>query len=148
MIRLSILIVLASSGIAFARDSTWLLCRGTGEHGTGADKQRTHVVASLHEHRAANGTDRDVAITLIYGDHVIKGTVASSAGTGKAEAVKLSTLEGKRAVVFTGTSALAQDMHAITFAGSIDWTFGAANKLVPFSAKLTCDELDDQAIGH
>jgi hypothetical protein len=140
MLRLSILIVLASSGIASARDSTWLLCRGIGEHG--GDK--SHVVASLHEHRAANGTDRDVSIMLIYGEHVVNGTVANTAGTGKAETVKLSTLEGKRVVVFTGTSALAKDMHAVTLAGSIDWSFGATKqKPVAFSAKLTCDELDD-----
>src|SRR5260221_5062984 len=102
MSRLSIVILLATTSIASARDSTWLLCRGTGEHGAGADKARTHVVVSVLEHRAPNGSDRDVAITLIYGDHVVRGAVANTAGTGKAQAVKLSMLDRQRGLVVTG----------------------------------------------
>jgi hypothetical protein len=138
---------------SYAGDSTWLLCRGIAEHGAGADRQKTHMVASLHEHRGAKGDGRDLSVTLIYGDHVGRGEVIGKDGgdeVGKQVPVKLSSIDGKKRPVFTGTSELAQDMNTVTLTGSIDWTFGqdAKAKMVPFSGKLNCKQLDDQAIGQ
>jgi hypothetical protein len=145
--------LLASTGVAHAKDSLWLICKGVGDHG--GDK--SHVVVSLHEHRGSDGATRDLDVVLIYGVHVSRGEVqGTKAGVkdgeviGKAVPLKLSVTKPKAADTFTGTGELTRDMKTFTMKGSIDWAFGQdpAPKptMVSFSAKLTCELLDDQAI--
>lgn len=142
--------ILATATPALASDSTWLLCKGTGVHGVKGDETKTNIVASLHEHRAAGG--RDLAVTLIYGVHVSTGdeqgkTLGKDEDVvGKVAALKLAT--AKKRTVFTGTGELATDMKTYTLKGKIDFTFGDDPKepQVPFTAKLTCEQLDDASL--
>lgn len=146
----SVLVTLAASSAAYARDSAWLLCKGTGEHGTGADKEKTYLAASLLEHRGTE--DRDLGVTLIYGDHVMRGAIVGTktvSFSGKAAPLKLAHVD-KKGNAFTGTAMLSADLKTFTLKGTIDFTFGddPKAKQAPFEAKLACEQLDDQAIGH
>lgn len=135
---------------AYAGDSSWLLCKGTAEIGA-KDKTKTHLVASLHEHRGAGG--RDLSVTVIYGVHVSRGEIlGKSIGKdedvlGKTAPLKLVVV-GKNKQTFKGTATLAQDMTSFTLDGSIDPTYGQAPKtaMEPVKAKLSCELLDDLAI--
>ena len=151
--RLTVVLVAtitATATPALARDSTWLLCKGIGTHGAGNDQEKTYIAASLLEHRGA--ADRDLGVTLIYGDHVARGAIVGTQKVqfiGKATALKLANI-GKKTTAFTGTALLANDMTSFTLKGTIDFTFGDDPKAkpLPFEAKLACDELDSMAIGH
>lgn len=56
----------------------------------------------------------------------------------------------KKGNAFTGTAMLSADFKTFTVKGTIDFTFGddPKAKQVSFEAKLSCEQLDDQAIGH
>lgn len=148
MMKLTIALVLtATAATSYAKDSTWLLCKGVGVQ---ADKTKTYIVASLLEHRGV--ADRDLGVTVIYGDHVTRGAIVGKAAapfSGKPTALKLANV-GKAGTAFTGTATLADDMTTFSLKGSIDFTFGDDPKAKPqgFEAKLTCEALDDAAIGH
>ena len=149
--RLAItLAIITTSSLAYARDSTWLLCKGIGEHGAGGDKTKTHIVVNLLEHRAPTGDSRDLSVTLIYGAHVNVGEMIGKKGEffGKAAPLTVSNIAAKPRVTFSGTGELATNTRSFTLKGSIDPTFGMDPKqpLVPFSVKLVCEELDDMAI--
>jgi hypothetical protein len=155
MTRLPIAIaaaVLATSNIASARDSMWLVCKGIVDPGAGHDK--SYLVASLYEHRSESGASRDLAVTVIYGDHVAKGAILDSADgftDGKARPVKLATVGVKTShPIFTGTLALTSDVKSVSLVGSLDAYYGDAAKpsLEQVTAKLVCQQLDDMAIGH
>lgn len=53
-------------------------------------------------------------------------------------------------IVFTGTGELATGHGAVTLAGTLDLDLGQRRKPtpVPVTATLTCEALDDLAIGH
>ena len=155
MIRLSIAIataVLATSTLADARDSAWVLCKGIVDPGAGHAK--SYLVASLLEHRSDNGASRDLAVTVLYGDHVARGAILNSDDgftDGRARPVKLTTVGTKTShPIFTGTVALTSDMKSVAMVGSLDEDYGDAAKpsLVQVTAKLACEQLDDMAIGH
>ncbi len=137
-LRLALVLVVATSGLAEARDSTWLLCQGIGDQGG----KKVHVVASLLEHRAPDGQSREVAVTLVRGDRVGRGTIAG-------ERLALKEI-GSHREVWTGKANLSADMRAFALDGTIDAFWGDAAKPLhqPFTAKLACQELDDAAIGH
>jgi hypothetical protein len=152
---LVVVAILSSAGVAHAADSTWLICKGIAEHGAKGDVDKSHVVVSLHEHRGADGGSRDLDVTLIYGVHVSRGVVIGKTHgtkdgdvTGKAVPVKLSLTRTKTFETFTGTGEVSSDNKTFTMKGSVDWAFGHDPKptMVPFSAKLTCERLDDLAI--
>lgn len=143
MMKLTIALVLAATtATSYAKDSTWLLCKGVGEQ---ADKTKTYIVASLLEHRSP--TDRDLGVTVIYGDHVTRGVLHGTPFTGKE--LNLANV-GKPGTAFTGTATLSDDMKTFALKGSIDFAFGDDPKGKPqaFTAKLACEALDDAAIGH
>jgi hypothetical protein len=148
--RRSLLVVLAVSlapATASAGDSTWLLCKGVVTAG-GGDKQ--YVAASLLEHRAADGSHRDLDITFMKGAHVFTATLRGKAGDFEAGKVKLKIKQKKRAI-FDGTAQLTMASGATTFDldGKLDTAWGqgkATNDAI--TGSLTCDELDDLAIGH
>jgi hypothetical protein len=148
---LSLLIPLLLPATASAGDSTWLLCKGIGEHGA-KDVTKTHIVASLHEHRGTGG--RDLSVTLIYGVHLNRGDIlGKSLGKdadviGKSAPLKLTSVASKGKVVFNGTGELAKDMKTFTLKGSLDGTYAQDPKptMEPFAAKLACEVLDDLAI--
>ena len=147
---LALIVLAATATPALARDSTWLLCKGIATHGAGADRETTYIAASLLEHRGA--ADRDLGVTVIYGDHVTRGAIVGTEKAqflGKATALKLVSVD-KNTNVFTGTALLASDMRWFTLKGTIDFTFGddPKEKQVPFEAKLQCEKLDSVAIGH
>ena len=147
---LAVALVVATTAPAAARDSTWLLCKGVSERGT-KDKEKAWLVASVFEHRGA--TDRDLDVTLLYGSHVMSGTIVggkSVAFVDKAAGVKLVATEGKKTTPFSGTVKLSGDFHTLTLTGDYDITFGSDPKAKPerLEAKLACEQLDDQAIGH
>ncbi|MBX3162825.1 MAG: hypothetical protein KF773_43085 [Deltaproteobacteria bacterium] len=155
---LLVVIALAGTvGSAHAGDSTWLVCKGIAERGKKGDVTKSHIVASLHEHRGADRSSRDLNVTLIYGVHVSRGdilgsTVDKKTGDvlGKAVPVKLSATPagGKPVEVFAGTADVAKDLKTFTLKGDIDFAFGLDPKpvRVPFAAKMTCELLDDLAI--
>jgi hypothetical protein len=148
----AILVLTLMSPAAYAGDSVWLWCKGTGDQGTATPPKRTYLGASLLEHRGATGDHRDLAVTLVYGDHVSRGAIIGQhAGEwlGKPTALVASNLSGKPSVTFTGTAELAKDMRSFTLKGSIDTSFGSDPKSKPIAyvAKLTCETLDDLAIG-
>lgn len=62
----------------------------------------------------------------------------------------VKSVAGRHAVTFSGTAELATDLATFALNGTIDFTFGrdARAARVPFTAKLTCETLDDLAIGH
>src|SRR5438067_728996 len=98
MTKLAVVAALLASGLAEARDSTWLLCKGTAEHGTGKDADKSTVVASLLEHRASDGTSRDLGVTLLFGDRVSHGAVPGKNGSDaapKGSQLKLVDMAGK-----------------------------------------------------
>jgi hypothetical protein len=148
---LIVVAILSSAGLAHAGDSTWLICKGISERGKPVEK--SHVVVSLLERRGADGGSRDLSVTLIKGVHVNTGeivgkTLKDGDVTGKVAPLKLASAKGKP--VFTGTGELAKGMKTFTLKGSIDFAFGLDAKptMEPFTAKLTCEVLDDLAIGH
>lgn len=132
---------------AFAKDSTWLLCKGTADHAT-KPASKTFLAASVLEHRAPNGSDRALAVTLIYGDRVSRGTVAR-AEPGKPGKLATKNVDGKHTVIFTGTAQLDDAMTTLALTGTLDEMFGDAKPdRAPLTATLACETLDDQAIGH
>lgn len=150
LFTLAALSILLHTGVARAGDSSWLLCKGVAEIGA-KEKTKTHLVASLHEHRGTGG--RDLSVTVIYGVHVNRGDIlGKSIGKdedvlGKTAPLKLVVV-GKNVQTFKGTATLAQDLTTFTLAGSIDPTYGQAGKraMEPVTAKLSCELLDDLAI--
>lgn len=146
--RLAVIAALtASSGVAAARDSTWLLCKGTATHGAGKNAEKATVVTSLLEHRAADGESRDLEVTFVWGGRASHGTIAGKNGSDaavKGSTLKLTSVTGTAgAVVLTGTAELATDFKRFSFSGTADWAFGDDPKptMVPVSAKLVCEEL-------
>ncbi len=146
-VAFSLLVLTAS---AQAGDSSWLLCKGTAEIGA-KDKTKTHLVASLHEHRGTGG--RDLSVTVIYGVHVNRGEIlGKSIGKdedvlGKTAPLKLVVV-GKNKQTFKGNATLAKDLTTFTLDGSIDPAYGQAAKaaMEPVKATLSCELLDDLAI--
>lgn len=141
----------AVPSIAHAGDSTWLLCKGIGMQGAKPHVTKTYFAASLLEHRGSDGSSRDLGVTLMYGDHVNRGVIqGKTSGDFQAKAVpfKAASTAGKSPTTFTGTAQLGKDMKSFTLTGNIDWTFGDDPKAerIPFTAKLTCETLDDLSI--
>jgi hypothetical protein len=144
----TVLVLCCSPAIAAAGDSTWLWCKGTAERGAKPSATRTMFAASLHEHRGAGGDTRELAVTLVYGDHVSRGTIAN-AEVDKAGTLTTTSVLGKRAAVFAGKAKLDQAMTTFTLTGTIDASYGdggGKSATVPFTAKLTCATLDDQTL--
>ena len=145
---LALLVLAATATPALARDSTWLLCKGVGTHGAANDKEKIYIAASLLEHRGA--ADRDLGVTMIYGDHVTRGAIVGTEKAqfiGKATTLNLSNVD-KKGTAFTGTALLGNDMKSFALKGTIDFTFGddPKAKQEPFEAKLACEELDNQKL--
>jgi hypothetical protein len=155
MTRIGLAFVVAAAAVAVpaiadAKDSTWLVCKGVGSQGAKADT-KTYVVASLLEHRGADG--RNLAVTLIYGDNVSRAEAIGKKGddfVGKPAKLKLLSIGSGHRTTLDGTITLAADMASVAIDGALDPTFGsdAKSKPVPFTAKLSCETLDDQSIGH
>jgi hypothetical protein len=145
---LALALVAALAAPALAKDSTWIVCKGVAAHGAKPDVTRTYLVASALEHRAPRGDGRELAVTLIYGDRVSRGTVADSE-PGKAGKLETRSVTGKRAVIFTGTAQLDDAMTSLVLAGTLDAMYGDAKPMrEPVTATLACETLDDQAIDH
>jgi hypothetical protein len=143
---LAALAITTLSTVAHAADSTWLSCKGIATYGDKAPRSRMYLMASLLEHRADDGVSRDLDVTLIKGAHVSLGTIhGDQRGT-----LELRDVIDKHPVMFTGTASLAENMKTFTLTGKLEVTFGfdAKAKPVRVDAKLTCEALDDLAIGH
>lgn len=139
MRHLVVALCLCAPAVAHAGDSTWLWCKGIATRGA----TKTYFAASLLEHRANDGATRDLEVMLVYGANTASTTVA------KYDIDKVSKLSTAAPVKFTGTLKLDPKMQTLTLTGKIDESFGGPKpNLVAFSAKLTCDTLDDLAIGH
>jgi len=148
----TIVIVLGGLCLAspsFAGDSTWLVCKGVAGYGPDTQRDKMHLVVSALEHRAASGDKRDLSITVLRGDHQSRGVVRN-VEEGKPGKLGAKALGGNQRVTIDGRLTLASGMASIDLDGTIDPSFGADAKAkrVPFAAKLTCETLDDQAIGH
>ena len=131
---------LCAPAVAYAGDSTWLWCKGTATRGG----TKMFFAASLLEHRAADGENRDLDVMLVYGANSASATIA------RFDVDKPAKLATPGKVNFSGTAKLDGKMKTFTLDGKLDESFGAAAKpnMVAFSAKLTCETLDDLAIGH
>lgn len=132
--------------IAYAGDATWLSCKGIATYGDKAPRSRMYLVASLLEHRGADGASRDLDVTLLKGSNVSLGTIHGD----QSGALEVRNVIDKHPVSFTGTARLTEDMKTFTLTGKLDITFGSDPKAKParLDAKLTCETLDDLAIGH
>ena len=138
---MALFVAMILSGAAHAADSSWLVCKGIAVHG---DKQQSYFVANVLEHRY-QADKRALDVALIYGANIGTGEVTDiDAGT-----LRVADVANKH-VTFIGTGTLSADFKTFTLAGKIDFNFGAlANaRMERFAAKLSCDELDDLAIGH
>ena len=135
-------ILLGLARPSHANDSTWLVCKGIASPGA----TKMHLVVSAIEQRAANGSDRDLSLTIMRGDHVSRA-VATKIETGKPRA--FTARRGKH-VTIDGRVTLASDMSTLALDGTIDPSFGidAKQARASFTAKLACETLDDLAIGH
>src|SRR5450432_3028492 len=97
---LALALVAITAAPALAKDSTWLVCKGVAEHGAASNTSKTYFIANVLEHRAANGSDRELRVTLIYGDRVSRGTVAN-AEPNKAGKLETRAVDGTRGVIFS-----------------------------------------------
>ena len=133
------------STVSYAGDATWLSCKGIATYGD-KPRSRMYLVASLVEHRGADGASRDLDVTLIKGGHVSLGTIHGD----QRGPLEVRNVTDKHPVTFTGTAQLTEDMKTFTLTGKLDITFGNDPKEKParLDAKLTCETLDDLAIGH
>ena len=142
--RLAIVIIALLASPALAKDSTWLVCKGTADHG-GA---KTFFVANVLEHRGSHGDDRELRVTLIYGDRVSRGVIAKTEG-GKPGKLETRAIDGKHVVIFSGTATLDDAMSSLVLAGTLDEMYGDAKPdRQKLAATLACEALDDQAIGR
>ena len=133
--------LVASTRVASARDSTWLLCKGIADTSDG----KKAFAASLHEHRGTGGDKRDLSVTLLYGGQVSLGGIADITLDKAGALTTKSAVLPLQPVIFTGTGTLDAKMTTFTMKGKLDYDFGMTPKpsLVTFSAKLTCVELAD-----
>ena len=145
---LALALLAAAAAPALAKDSTWLLCKGVADHGSGANASKTYLVASALEHRAPNGSDRELRVTLVYGDRVSHGVIAKTEG-GKPGKLETRAIDGKHVVIFSGTATLDDPMTSLVLAGTLDEMYGDAKPdRQKLAATLACEALDDQAIGR
>jgi hypothetical protein len=145
---LALTAIAAAASPALAKDSTWLVCKGVAEHGAAPDADKTFFVANVLEHRAPSGSDRELRVTLIYGDRASRGVIAK-AEPNKAGKLETRDVDGKRGVIFSGTGQLDEAMTSFAITGKLDETYGDAKPdRRPLRATLTCEALDDQAIGR
>jgi hypothetical protein len=91
------------STASYAGDATWLSCKGIATYGDKAPRSRMYLVASLVEHRGADGASRDLDVTLIKGGNVSLGAIHGDQ-TGPLE---VRNVTDKHPVTFTGTAQLA-----------------------------------------
>ncbi len=77
------------------------------------------------------------------------GANASTTTLKKFDTGKAAKLSTKLPVQFTGTAKLDDKMETFTLDGKLDAAFGGTKPdVVAFRANLTCERLDDLAIGH
>jgi hypothetical protein len=149
MMKLALASLLVLTATASAGDSSWLLCKGVGELGKKGDVDKMYFAASLVEHRdGAEG--RALEVALMKGTNVSSGSYKGDGDSVYSkQTLKVTQDNGKR-IFFTGTGELPMSMKTFTLDGKLDSSFGADAKpsLVPFHAKLSCELLDDLAIGH
>lgn len=144
---LALILVLGTSGTAAARDSSWLICKGVGQHGKKGDQTKYSFVVSAHEHRSPSGNGRETSLVFIFGEHVSRGTLTDN----KNKSLKLTSIEDKHPVVFTGSGQMPDDLKTLTLTGDLDMSFGADAKTstAPLTVKLTCEEqADDTSLNH
>lgn len=141
--RAAFIATLVASSAVHAKDSLWLVCSGIAEVGA-KPSAKTHVVASMFEHRSAKLGGRDVSLTLIYGDRLGRGEIVGDADITHKLELHVKTLERKPQVLFAGTAELVDDERALVLHGTFDRGDGGK----PFAARLLCEEQDDDAIGH
>jgi hypothetical protein len=145
--------IVTAAGVSHAADSSWLVCKGVADRGTKSSLEHVYLAANLFEHRGAGGDTRDLGVTLLKGDHVGRGDIIGKrAGdfTQKAVALTVKSVIGKHEIAFTGTAQVAEDLSTITLVGKADVWMGdnGKPKLIPIVATLTCETLDDLAIGQ
>lgn len=147
-------LVTAASNVSYAGDAAWLWCKGTADRGIKPNVVTTYFAASLLEHRAGRSdgglSTRELSVTLVYGDHVGRGVIREADVDHVAGPLEVRNIEGKHAITFTGTGDLAFDLTTFTLKGKIDFSFGFDAKPTrePFVATMSCQQLDDLAIGH
>ncbi|HMG12796.1 MAG TPA: hypothetical protein VK571_06460, partial [Gemmatimonadaceae bacterium] len=112
------------STVSYAGDATWLSCKGIATYGDKAPRSRMYLVASLVEHRAADGASRDLDVTLIKGGNVSLGTIHGD----QSGALEVRNVTDKHPITFTGTAQLTEDMKIFTLTGKLDITFGTDPK--------------------
>jgi hypothetical protein len=145
MLRLPIILTLvfATAGLAHAGDSTWLLCKGVADF----DGKKMYVVASVLERRDADEDSRDLDVSFLKGANEATGTLLGKNGDfmGKSTALELKT-KGKLA--WKGSVTLGKDFKTFAMTGTQDMGWGTTKLDTKMTAKLTCEALDDLAIGH
>lgn len=134
--------------VATAGDASWLWCKGVL---TLADGSKTYLGASLVERRAGDGQHRDLDVRLVRPQRAWTAVLRGAKGDFAQQPVALKVTQGKRAI-FAGTARLtftAGTPVTLALDGKVDALWGEG-KARPTAATgtLTCDELDDLAIGH
>ena len=138
-------LVLALATPAHAGDSLWLRCKGAADVEGGA---KLYLLANLLEHRSPRGDARDVSVTLIYGDHLARGTIRSEEADRRG-ALEARFIDAPRRALFTGDAVLDMQLTTLRLAGKLDRNFGAG-KPDPgkATATLACEPLDDHDLSQ
>jgi hypothetical protein len=140
-IALASIAIATMSTAAYAGDSTWLLCKGKATQGERASATHPRVVVNLLEHRAADGANRALGVTIIMGDRVSRGEQRGDFDVTPTPLISKS-IDGSHPLIFNGTAKL-DGFKVLRMEGQIDTMFGDDAKpvMAKFVAKLKCEEL-------
>jgi hypothetical protein len=138
------------SSSAFARDSLWLLCMGTGTETIKSDKTQTtttkHGIAvSLFDERY-KAVQRLDSIELIFGGRRFNAEIVNleMVFNEKTHPANLELKEGTK-TMFVGKIrvSLAESASTLSLSGKMRREYDASQELVPFEANLTCKDMSD-----
>lgn len=135
---------------AFARDSLWLLCTGTGTETIKADKTqptktRHGIAVSLFDVRY-KADQRQDSIELMFGGRRFVAEILNleMVFNEKTRPKNLELKEGSK-TMFQGKIrvSLAEKGTTLSLSGKLRSAFDATQELVPFEANLPCKDMAD-----
>lgn len=122
-------LVMLSTSMAFAADSSWLLCKGPANLG----EDKINIVINSLEHR--NGADARInELTLIYGSRLIVGSFDST--EADSAQVDLNSIKGDSK--FSGKVSFNYQDDTSTINGKITLD----GEVLSLDANLSCEEMN------
>jgi hypothetical protein len=137
---------------AFARDSLWLLCAGTGTETIKSDRTqptttttRNGIVVSLFDERHEADQRLD-SIELIFGGRRFEAEILNleMVFNKKTHPATLELKEGTK-TMFRGQIrvSLAESGSTLSLSGKMRKAYDASQELVPFEANLACKDMSE-----